>query len=143
VLESVSLPGRFQREGKFIFDVAHNPAAARTVADSLLALDPPTPRAAVVAVLADKDWRGIVRTLSAAVDRFIFTTAPSASAARAWDPAAAHAFARKEGYVSSLEPDLDAALSQAEKLSATVLVTGSFHTVGDAMARLQVSPISA
>jgi folylpolyglutamate synthase/dihydropteroate synthase len=30
----------------------------------------------------------------------------------------------------------------AETDGATVLVTGSFHTVGDAMARLQVSPLT-
>lgn len=142
-LERVSLPGRFQRRGKFVLDVAHNPASARTVADTLLAIDPPGPRTAVVAVLADKDWRGIVQALAPAVDRFIFTTAPSASPDRAWDPAGAHAFARALGLMSELEPDLDAALSQADKHSETVLVTGSFHTVGDAMSRLQVSPVAA
>jgi folylpolyglutamate synthase/dihydropteroate synthase len=31
----------------------------------------------------------------------------------------------------------------AEHRERTVLVTGSFHTVGDAMSRLQVSPFAA
>jgi folylpolyglutamate synthase/dihydropteroate synthase len=35
-----------------------------------------------------------------------------------------------------VEPDFDLALSNAGAEGATVLVTGSFHTVGDAMARL-------
>jgi dihydrofolate synthase/folylpolyglutamate synthase len=142
-LEGVFLPGRFQRRGKFIFDVAHNPAAARTVADTLIALKPPGPRTALVAVLADKDWRGIIHALAAAVDRFIFTSAPSARPERAWDPASAHAFAHDEGYSSELEPDFDTALSRAEIRSETVVITGSFHTVGDAMSRLQVSPFAA
>jgi dihydrofolate synthase/folylpolyglutamate synthase len=38
--------------------------------------------------------------------------------------------------------DFDEALTRASTLGATTLVTGSFHTVGDAMARLQRSPLS-
>ena len=142
-LSKVFLPGRFQRRGKFIFDVAHNPAGARTVAETMRALNPPQPRTALVAVLADKDWRGIIRELAPAVDRFLFTNAPSAPAERKWNPAEAHTFARAEGFDSDLEPDMDLALTRAEKGCETLLVTGSFHTVGDAMSRLQVSPFAA
>ena len=142
-LATVFLPGRFQRHGRFIFDVAHNPAGALTVADTIRAVNPDSPRVAVVAILADKDWRGIIRALSPVIDRFIITTAPSASTDRVWDPEAAHAFAESEGFASQLEPDLDAALSLAGQNDGTILVTGSFHTVGDAMSRLQVSPFAA
>ena len=142
-LETLFLPGRFQRRGKFIFDVAHNPAGAQTVADSLRAIGAPAPRTAVIGVLADKDWRAMIRALAAAVDRFVFTSAPSAPANRVWDPSAANEFARHEGYASELEPELGAALARAEQHSGTVLITGSFHTVGDAMSRLQVSPFAA
>ncbi|MGI8401681.1 MAG: bifunctional folylpolyglutamate synthase/dihydrofolate synthase [Gemmatimonadaceae bacterium] len=142
-LSRVFLPGRFQRWGKFIFDVGHNPDGARTVAQSLGALNPAGPRTAIVAVLADKDWRGIVRALAPSVDRFIMTNAPSAPADRRWDPSAAVAFAKSEALQAELEPDIDAALKRAESRSGTVVVTGSFHTVGDAMSRLQVSPFAA
>jgi dihydrofolate synthase/folylpolyglutamate synthase len=142
-LSRVFLPGRFQRSGKFIFDVGHNPDGARTVAQSLRALNPRGPRTAVVAVLADKDWRGILRALAPAVDRFILTNAPSAPAERRWDPREALVFAKSESLPAELEPDLDAALDRAETSSGTVVVTGSFHTVGDAMSRLQVSPFAA
>ena len=142
-LSRVFLPGRFQLRGKIIFDVAHNPAGARTIAETIHALSPPSPRTALVAVLADKDWRGIIRELAPGVDRFVFTNAPSAPTDRRWDPAAAHSFAKSEGFASELEPDMDAALERGEKHSATLLITGSFHTVGDAMARLQVSPFAA
>ncbi len=144
-LARVFLPGRFQLHGNHIFDVAHNPAGARTVAESLAALDPPPPGpvTAVLAILRDKDWRGMIRELSPAVDRFIFTRAPSASEDRAWDPAEAHAFALTEDCESELEPNLDAALTRAAQRGGTILVTGSFHTVGDAMSRLQVSPFAA
>ena len=142
-LSRVFLPGRFQRSGKFIFDVGHNPDGARTVAQSLRALKPPGPRTAVVAVLADKDWRGILRALAPGVDRFMLTNAPSAPAERRWDPREALVFAKSESLQAELEPDLDAALNRAENNSGTVVVTGSFHTVGDAMSRLQVSPFAA
>ncbi|MEO8909262.1 MAG: folylpolyglutamate synthase/dihydrofolate synthase family protein [Gemmatimonadaceae bacterium] len=142
-LSRVFLPGRFQRAGKFIFDVAHNPDGARTVAETLRALNPAGPRTAVVAVLSDKDWRGIVRALAPAVDGFIFTRAPSAPPDRRWDPVDAVSFARSESLTAYLEPDIGAALDRAASGSGTVVVTGSFHTVGDAMSRLQVSPFAA
>ncbi len=142
-LTQLFLPGRYQRYGKFIFDVAHNPDGARTVAESIRALSPASPRTALVAVLSDKDWEGIIRALAPAVDRFIFTNAPSAPPERRWDPSRAQAFAESQGLDSQLELDLDTALQRAQKSGETVLVTGSFHTVGDVMSRLQVSPFAA
>jgi dihydrofolate synthase/folylpolyglutamate synthase len=142
-LARLFLPGRFQRSGKFIFDVAHNPDGARTVAESVRALNPPTPRTALVAVLADKDWKGIIRAVAPVVDRFVFTNAPSAPPDRRWDPSQAQAFAKSQGLDSELEPELDKAMAIAQKSGETVLVTGSFHTVGDVMSRLQVSPFAA
>jgi dihydrofolate synthase/folylpolyglutamate synthase len=97
----------------------------------------------LVAVLSDKDWKGIIRALAPAVDRFVFTNAPSAPPERRWDPSQAQAFANSEGFESEVEPDLARALARAEKSGETVLVTGSFHTVGDVMSRLQVSPFAA
>jgi dihydrofolate synthase/folylpolyglutamate synthase len=142
-LAKIALPGRFQRWRSFIFDVAHNPDGARTVAESIRALNPPAPRTALVAVLADKDWKAIIRALAPAIDRFVFTNAPSAPPERRWDPSQAQAFAKSHSFESQLEPDLDTALERAQKSSETVLVTGSFHTVGDVMSRLQVSPFAA
>ena len=142
-LKSVFLPGRFQRRGKFVFDVAHNPAGARTVAATMVAMSLPSPRTALLAVLADKDWKGIISELAPAVDRFLFTNAPTAPAERRWDPSAAHAFAIEQGLTADLEPDLDIAIERGQKRCGTLLVTGSFHTVGDVMSRLQVSPFAA
>jgi dihydrofolate synthase/folylpolyglutamate synthase len=113
------------------------------VAESIRALSPASPRTALVAVLSDKDWKGIIRALAPAVDRFVFTNAPSAPQERRWDPSQAQAFAESQGLESQLEPDLDTALESARKSGETVLVTGSFHTVGDVMSRLQVSPFAA
>ena len=142
-LADVFLPGRFQRRGKFIFDVAHNPDGARTIADNLIAVNPPHPRTALLGVLADKDWRGIIDALASVVDRILITNAPSAPAERRWNPIEAHEYAIARGVAADLEPDLDVAIVRAQKRCGTVLVTGSFHTVGDVMSRLQVSPVAA
>ncbi len=136
----VRLPGRFQRHGRYIFDVAHNPAAADVLARNIQLLSPPHPRTALLAVLADKDWRGVIRSLSTCVDRFVMAVPPSAPGERTWDPVAAVEFAESIGAAAALRPEFESALETAGVGAATVVVTGSFHTVGDAMSRLQVSP---
>ncbi|MDX2182748.1 MAG: folylpolyglutamate synthase/dihydrofolate synthase family protein [Gemmatimonadaceae bacterium] len=142
LLPSVSLPGRFQRIGKFIFDVAHNPDGAAVLARTLLAVRPEPPIWVLLTVLTDKDWRGMMRALAPYVAGFVLSRAPTAPSARAWDPAAAAAWAQGEGLPVVLEPDFDAALAEAARRGATVLVTGSFHTVGDTFGRLQNSGAS-
>lgn len=135
-LADVRLAGRFSRQGRWIFDVAHNPAGAAVTAETLRAVAPPAPVIALVSVLGDKDWRGILRALAPAVQGFLLTNAPTAPASRAWNASDALAFARGEGWSATLEPDFEHALARATTMGETILVTGSFHTVGDAMARL-------
>lgn len=141
-LEGVRLPGRFHREGQFIFDVAHNPDGAAVLAATVKALGEPKPVAALLTVLTDKDWRGVMGALASVVDVFVLTSAPTAPASRAWNVTEAMEYARSRGWAAVLEPDFDRAIHAASSLAATVLVTGSFHTVGDAMARLQVDPLA-
>ena len=140
-LPSVRLPGRFHRVGPFIFDVAHNPDGAAVFAATVRAVAPPHPRAVVLCVLADKDWRGVMRALSGVVDLFVLTDAPTAPTSRAWDRTTAAAFARDCGWPAVAFSDFDHALTHATEVAETVLVTGSFHTVGDAMSRLNVDPV--
>lgn len=139
-LATVQLPGRFSRHGDWIFDVAHNPDGAQVSAETLRAVAPKGPVVALVSVLGDKDWRGMLQALGGAVDRFVITNAPTAPASRAWVATDALAFAQAQGFRAELVPDFDAALALAPSRGATVLVTGSFHTVGDAMSRLAVRP---
>jgi dihydrofolate synthase/folylpolyglutamate synthase len=141
-LAGVRLAGRFQRAGRYVFDVAHNPAGASALAETLRAARVARPIVAVFGVLADKDWRAMMAALAPAVDRFVITTPPTAPPERAWRPADAVQHARAHGWSAESEDNFDAALAVAERSGATVLVTGSFHTVGDAMARLQLSPTS-
>ena len=141
-LARVRLPGRFQQVGRHVFDVAHNPDGARVLAATLAALAPARPVSALVTVLADKDWRGVIEALGPVVDHFVLSTAPTAPPARAWSPAAACDHARARGWSAEVAPDFDGALARAGATGATVVVTGSFHTVGDAMLRLQVDPLA-
>src|SRR6185503_9065236 len=103
---------------------------------------PPTPISVVLCVLRDKDWREMIRVLSRVATRFFLTMAPTAPASRAWDLREVEAFTRELGLEAEVVPDFGAALTRAGEGAGTVLVTGSFHTVGDAMALLQVSPLA-
>jgi dihydrofolate synthase/folylpolyglutamate synthase len=141
-LDRVRLPGRFQRVGPFVFDVAHNVDGADVLARTVEAVRPPGPIVALLSVLGDKDWRGIMRSLARVVDAFVLTTAPTSPASRAWDVSEAAAFARDMGWRAVTEGDFERSIDAARAEGATVLVTGSFHTVGDAMARLQVDPLA-
>ena len=139
-LADVTLPGRFSRSGDWIFDVAHNPEGASVTAETLAAIEPLRPVTALVSILGDKDWRRMLGALAPVVDHLILTNAPTAPASRAWDAPAVLAFARGAGWPCELIGDFDSALQAAGGRGGTVLVTGSFHTVGDAMSRLQVAP---
>jgi dihydrofolate synthase/folylpolyglutamate synthase len=139
-LARVRLPGRFQRWGQYIFDVAHNPDGAMMLSNTLAAMGPRRPVVAVLSVLSDKDWRGIMDALSPVVDEFVLTSAPTSPPSRAWNLPDPLAYAREKGWKAELLRDFDRALVRASERGETVLVTGSFHTVGDAMERLEVSP---
>jgi dihydrofolate synthase / folylpolyglutamate synthase len=141
-VRGVRLPGRFQRVDNWIFDVAHNADGARTLAASLRLVQHEPPVVALLCVLGDKDWRAMLDVLAPEVDQFVLTNAPSAPASRAWSLDTAAAYAGSKGYAAVALPSFDDALARVNTREGTVLVTGSFHTVGDAMVRLQVSPLT-
>jgi len=141
-LRAVRLPGRFQRSGRTIFDVAHNPAGAAVLARTVEQLGVERPVTTLLAVLSDKDWRGMMRELAPITDRFLLTTAPTAPVGRVWALDEALEHARRAGYPADAEPDFARAVDSARDSRGTTVVTGSFHTVGDAMARLQVDPLA-
>ena len=141
-LRAVRLPGRFHRVGRLIFDVAHNPAGAGVLAATIDRTAVERPNTELLSVLGDKDWRGMMRELSSVADRFVLTTAPSAPEGRVWDLDAAYEFAVGEGYAAQKVPDFERAVRELQDAPGTTVVTGSFHTVGDAMACLQVDPLA-
>lgn len=132
-LADVRMAGRFERRGRFIFDVAHNPAGAKVLAQTIRAVSPPRPITALLCVLGDKDWRSMMRLLRDVCDRFVLSMAPTAPASRAWNLEEAAVFARGLCADVCAIADFGAAVDYARALSGTIVITGSFHTVGDAM----------
>ncbi len=139
-LRCARVAGRFDRRGPWLFDVAHNPDGVRALLAALAADPPAGPLVAVVAILRDKAWREMLTMLSGAVDRLILTRAPSAPAERAWDLDEAQS--QVASHKVQGKADLADALREARAAGGTVLVTGSFHTVGDAMEILGIDPLA-
>jgi len=147
----VRWPGRDDVEqrpdGTWLFDVAHNVAGIESLVAVLDRLGLTRPHVAVVGVLGDKDWRTMLPPLLGRVDAAILTQPPSAPETRRWDPQEALASLLDAGHDFAVEviPDFDAALGSARERAGTgtVVVTGSCHTVGDAMASLGRVPFPA
>ena len=125
------IPGRFEMRGKWIFDVAHNPDGMKVVAEAIKSAQPPIrrPLHALVGIRNDKDWRAMLEILRPVVDKLVLTVPPSIPVMQRWSLEDLDA-------LSHFDPDFTRALDDIQQGAGTVLVTGSFHTVGDAMARL-------
>jgi len=140
---SVVWPGRLQIETRadrtWVLDAAHNPEAVDALAGALSSLDLPGPLAVVVAIMGDKPWPEMLPPLLALADVSIFTVAPSSPEARRWD--AREVASTISSYAVEVIEDFDEALKRAAELAKTIVVTGSNHTVGDAMRRLDI-PVS-
>ncbi len=128
------LPGRFDQRGRWLFDVAHNASAVSVLANDIREANLCRPIHALVGMLSDKDWETVLKTLRPEVDAMWISTPPSAPLDRRTDLSWV-----QQQYAAldlKVEADFDRALEGAEHGAGTVLVTGSFHTVGDVMSRL-------
>lgn len=134
-LPRVQLPGRFQRVGNLLLDVAHNVDGINSLVSTIRAIGE-TPRHAVVGILADKDWQRMITSIGGLVNRITIVQPPSAPASRAWNPQAAEHFAKSLGLDAGFDADFEHAVKSARSEPWPVLVTGSFHTVGDALLSL-------
>jgi len=170
-LREINLPGRFQRlktEPQVVVDVAHNPQAALALSSQLKANQREFEQQhsgktwAVVAMLADKDIKGVLENLSADID--IWCLAGLENAGRGLSvqdllkSLPADFFAQTESKMTA-ENRHDLALNQCTMLSETVLLAssvaracelvlskasandriiifGSFYTVAEAMQKL-------
>ena len=136
----VSVPGRLDRRGRWLFDVAHNPDGMRSLVSALASLRPHRPLHALVSILGDKEWPEMLVQLDQAIDRGVLTIAPTA-AVRGWDIEWLNRWLsdplRPPAHASwTLVPEFSEAISKVQEGAATVLVTGSFHTVGDVLTAL-------
>ena len=134
------VPGRFEQRGRWIFDVAHNPDSMRALTATLEQVRPPRPLHALVSILGDKEWPEMLVELDHALDVGILTIAPSADT-RKWDLAWLERWLADDSRPSAraqwrLVPDFGQALHDVQHGAGSMLVTGSFHTVGDVMLAL-------
>lgn len=136
----VRWPGRLQieqRRGRtWVLDVAHNTAAVEVLAQALTSLDLPEPLVLVVAIMGDKPWPEMLPPLLALADTSVFTVAPSSPQERRWN--AREVAATISSYAVEVVEDFAEALERAMQLGGTIVVTGSHHTVGDAMRYLDL-----
>jgi dihydrofolate synthase/folylpolyglutamate synthase len=138
------IPGRLDRRGRWLFDVAHNPDGVRALTAAITAMNPPRPLHGLISILGDKEWPEMLVELDRVLDRGVLTVAPTA-ASRGWDAAWLRRWLAKRARPPAraawtLVPDFSDALAVAERGAGTVLVTGSFHTVGDVMQVLGMGP---
>lgn len=145
-----ALPGRSEWHHvggtPVLFDVAHNPAAIGRLAETLRAVES-GPSAFVVGILADKAWTAMLDALEPAAARAWLCGLETAPAERRLTEAAA---ARGVGARDWVEwaPDVVAGLGAARELAAAdeagrIVVTGSFHTVGEALVALGLARAGA
>lgn len=140
-LAGLHLEGRMQRidsDPRWLFDVAHNPAAAAALSDVLCAEPKRGRTVAIVGALDDKDVEGIVTPLAGCVDDWIAVTADSPRAIGADE--LARRVANATGKACLIAESLDSAIVRAAELTShadRILVTGSFFLVGPALRRLQ------
>ncbi len=137
---SCRVAGRLDRRGRWLFDVAHNPDGMRSLVTALAAIHPRRPLHALVSILGDKEWPEMLVKLDQAIDRGVLTIAPTA-AARGWDIDWLRRWlrdpSRPPAHASwTLVPNFNEAIQTVQQGAGTVLVTGSFHTVGDVMQAL-------
>jgi len=133
-LASTRWPGRLEfskpRPGGplVIYDGAHNPDGARTLAAYLSAEFPDKRKILVFGVMKDKDFKEMLNELLPAVQRVIITRPDIARAAA---PADVAPFAPGASVTESMKDALDTAFTTATS-EDLIVVAGSFYTLGEA-----------
>jgi dihydrofolate synthase/folylpolyglutamate synthase len=137
-LGEVELAGRFQvlpGRPTVVLDVAHNPQAARVLADNLgsMAFHPRT--WAVFGMMRDKDIAGVVAAMRGRIDHWLPATLPGSRAASA-DELAGILAAEGVGGPLATFTSASAAFAYAQEQAGEddrIIVFGSFLTVADVL----------
>ena len=138
----VHFPGRLElvrRSPPVVLDAAHNPHGARAAAEGITEAFAFTPLIGVIAVMTDKDARGILEVFEEIMNHVVITRVASTSRgmpAEALGEVAAEVFgASRVTVVPRLDDAIDRAVALAEEDgvgSPGVLITGSVVAVGEA-----------
>jgi dihydrofolate synthase / folylpolyglutamate synthase len=138
-LSAVRLTGRFQQihtNPQIIVDVAHNPQAAKSLADNLQSMPCAGKTLAVFAMLADKDIGGVIGAVKSQIDAWYSADIHAARGANAQDLnkiLKLQAVQSPTLLFANVTDALAAACKDADK-NDRIIVFGSFYTVADAIA---------
>ena len=153
-LARIDWPARFQVwDERTIIDGAHNPAAARFLAETWRGIFGDERATLILAVLSDKNLRGICEALAPIADAVFL---PKIRSERAADPeelakifesvvsvcrAGASPAANQSGCPTiSTTPSVVEALDLARAKPNPILITGSLHFAGEVIAHLRGRP---
>src|SRR5262249_6929960 len=141
-LVSIEWPARFQQwDERIIIDGAHNPAAARTLAETWRENFGTQRATLILAILSDKNLRGICEALAPISESVLL---PEIRSERAADPnVIAKIFATiSPALPCSIPRSVDEALALARETPNPILIAGSLHFAGEVLAHLRGEPAS-
>jgi dihydrofolate synthase/folylpolyglutamate synthase len=139
-LANVRWPARFQRwDERTIVDGAHNPAGAQVLAETWRELFGDERATIILAVLRDKHVAGILCALAPIAQRVILPRVRTERALPASDLAQTISSITPT-LQYSMAPSFSAALDVARAASDRILITGSLHFAGEALATLDGNP---
>jgi dihydrofolate synthase/folylpolyglutamate synthase len=139
-LATIDWPARFQKwDERTIIDGAHNPAAARVLAETWREIFGDQEATLVLAVLSDKNLRSICEALAPIADSVLL---PKIRSERATAP---EMLAKVLANITprlpySITPSIDEALTLARAKPNPILITGSLHFAGEVLAYLRGEP---
>ena len=139
-LASVEWPARFQRwDARTIIDGAHNPGGACILAETWRENFGDRRATILLAVLRDKDIAGICAALGPIAQRVLL---PSIRSERALPPEELRLTISDQfpEMPVALQPTLAAAWEEARRDPAPILICGSLHFAGEALAFLRSEP---
>ena len=135
-LSSVEWPARFQIWNEHIvIDGAHNPASARILAQTWREEFGDEHAIILLAILRDKNAAAIVDALRPIASKFLLPRIRSERALPPHDLASIFSF-KTPSLPHSITPSVAEAISAAQRTSERVLITGSLHFAGEALAFL-------
>ena len=155
VASDLEIPGRLERvdgDPPVFLDAAHNPQGAAALAEALAGVAAGRPVVACLAVLADKDAKGMIEAFAPALDRAICTAPTPADGPksqvgldfsarrRAFGAGGLARMCAEVGLPAEVEADFAAAVRRGRELAAgaggVLVVTGSHYALAPARAAL-------
>ncbi len=144
-LPQLRLRGRFERHGRWCFDVAHNGEAAQELADQLIQSFGNRRPWLVLGMLSDKPVEAVAAAFASRVAGAVFVSLPGP---RGLSAQALRARAANAGLAGDAVDDMTAALQAAEQAALKdgdserpILVCGSFLTVSAALHALHLEAV--